>query len=187
MESGFLGRVTSMLHKNNNCICIYEVDQMKALAPPQCSFLMSETVVIWSWCSPHLTHEGWYHPVEDWVPKSETFLSGTESPEVFCCLGDNMGEKLDSDSAKCLPIGCHFEENPGVSVSGVLLNSGHLWCEGTWGIATGLVHAALTSAESLLEGLGYLSGFELGCQLLHYTVAIWKNRKKSKRPSARQC
>lgn len=124
--------------------------------------------------APHLTHEGWYHPVEDGVPESKPFFSGAENSEVFCRLGDNMGEKLYGDRAQRFPVGRHFEEYSGVSVSGVLLNSGHLR-RGTWGVAAGLAHAALTSAESFLEGFGYLSGFELGCELLHHTVAIWEN------------
>lgn len=123
--------------------------------------------------APHLTHEGWYHPVEDGVPESETFLSGAESSEVFRCLGDNMGEKLYGDGAQRFPVGRHFEEYPGVSVSGVLLDSGHLR-RGARGVAAGLAHSALTSAESLLEGFGYLGGFELGCELLHHAIAIWK-------------
>lgn len=65
--------------------------------------------------------------MEDGVPKPKAFLASTESPEVLRCLGDYMGEKLYGDSAQWLAIACHFEEHLGVSVFGVLLNSGHLW------------------------------------------------------------
>lgn len=76
--------------------------------------------------APHLTHEGWYHPVEDGVLESKPFFSGAEGSEVFCSLGDDMGEKLYGDRAQRLPVGRHCEEHSGVRVSGVLLNSGHL-------------------------------------------------------------
>lgn len=116
--------------------------------------------------------------MEDGVPKPEAFLAGAESPEVLCCLGDNMGKKLDGDGAQWLAVTCHFEEHPGVSVSGVFLNSGHLGRGDTRGVSFSLACAALTLSEGLLEGFSYFRGFELGCQLLHYTVAVWEDRGK---------
>uniref|UniRef100_A0A3Q3H1X8 Uncharacterized protein n=1 Tax=Labrus bergylta TaxID=56723 RepID=A0A3Q3H1X8_9LABR len=68
----------------------------------------------------------WYDSMEDGSPKAKPFLASAESPEVFSRLGDNMGKELYVDCAKWLAISFHFEENLWVSVSGVLLNSGHL-------------------------------------------------------------
>lgn len=65
--------------------------------------------------------------MEDGVPKPKASVAGTECPEVFCGLRDNMGEKLYGDLAQCLAVGCHAEEHLWVTVSGVLLNSGQLW------------------------------------------------------------
>uniref|UniRef100_A0A672FY97 Uncharacterized protein n=1 Tax=Salarias fasciatus TaxID=181472 RepID=A0A672FY97_SALFA len=47
----------------------------------------------------HQRERLWYDPVEDGVPQPEALLSGTQSPEVLCRLGYNVGEELDSDAA----------------------------------------------------------------------------------------
>lgn len=122
--------------------------------------------------NPHLTHKVWYHPVEDGVFKSKTSVAGTQNPEVLCSFGDNMCEQLYGDGAKQFIIGCHFEEHPWVTVSGVLLDSGHLMCGGTRGIGTGEAHVLLTSTKGFLEGFSNLCGFKFRCQLLHNTVAL---------------
>ena len=115
--------------------------------------------------------------MEDGVAEAEAFLSGAESPEVLRRLGDDVREELDGQCAQRLSVGRHREEHPGVGVSGVLLNSGHLWRRVERGVAFCLARAALTLAEGLLEGFHYFRGLELGRQLLHYTVTICEIRK----------
>lgn len=89
-----------------------------------CYFLMNNKF-------PHLTHEIWYDPVEDGVLQPKAVLASAESPEVLCSLGNNVGEKLYGDGAQWLVISRHFEEHLWVSLSGVFLDSGHLWRQDT--------------------------------------------------------
>lgn len=114
--------------------------------------------------------------MKDGVPQPEAFPTGAEKPEVLRRLGDNMREKLDGDGAQRFATGRYFQEHLWISVSGVLLNSRHMWCRGTRAI--GLAHSVLTLAEGLLEGFCDVCGFELGCQLLHCSVTIWEHRGK---------
>lgn len=110
--------------------------------------------------------------MEDGVPQPEAFLTSAESSEVLCSFGYNMGEQLYSDCAQRLAISCQLEEHLWVSVSGVLLNSGHLWRAQRRSITINLAHPVLTLAEGLFEGFGYFRGFELGRQLLNHTFTI---------------
>lgn len=84
-----------------------------------------------------------------------------------------MGEEFDGHDAQLFSVSCHFKKHPWISVSGVLLDSGHLWREDAGAVVAGLSYSALAFAEDLLEGLGYLGGFELGRQLLHRALALW--------------
>lgn len=116
--------------------------------------------------------------MEDGGLQPQALLPGAEGPEVLCRLRDDVGEKLHGDGAQQLVIGGHVEEHQGVRVSGVLLDSGHLRRGDTRHVAFRLGRAALALAEGLLEGFGYLGGFELGRQLLHCAVAVLKNRRR---------
>lgn len=137
--------------------------------------------------NPHLTHEVWYHPMENGVLKSKTSLPSTENPEVLSSLGDDMREQLNGDDPKRFIVGCHFEEHPWVRVSGVLLDSGHLMCGGTLGITTGEVHVLLASTEGFLEGFSDLCGFKFSRKLLDNTVALWcKQTKKASKSRSLQ-
>lgn len=78
----------------------------------------------------YLTHEIRYDSMEDGVLQPEAFLSGAQSSEVLCCLGNDVREQLDGNGSQRFTVGCHSEEHQWIGVSGVLLDSGHVRSRG---------------------------------------------------------
>ena len=122
----------------------------------------------------HLTHEVGYNPVEDGVLQTKAPASRAEHPEVLRRLRDSVGIQFHADGAEDLAISGDGQENPGVGVSGLFLGSGQRLHRGVF---TGLTQLLLTVHKGLLEFVSQVGVLELGCQLLHTGIALWRRKR----------